>query len=148
MTPLENLFNIINEEKQGEEEVKTVVRVTSSSSSSSVSSQAGRKKVVKKSLRGSRGPAQLLHLSPQERLVKKVQETLRNENSEDDPVKDLNRPTSPRKKVIFRKRKEEEVRQQQVPRLGRSSRPGSSQIKSVKVRVRRIEEVPPFPIVY
>ena len=151
MTPLENLFNIINSEKSEEESVKTVVRVTSSSSSSSSSvtssSSGGRRKKVKKSVRGSR-EGQHLNLSPQERLVKKVRETLRNDNSQQESFKDLSRPTSPRKKVILRKRKDEV---EQTARIGRSFRPrlpGSSQIKSVKVRVRRIDEVPPFPIVY
>ena len=82
--------------------------------------------------------------------MKKVQETLRNENNNaDTEVKDIVRPSNSRKKVIFRKRKGEEVaRLGQLPRKGRQFQPGSSQIKSVKVRVRRIEEIPPYPIVY
>ena len=81
--------------------------------------------------------------------MKKVQETLRNENNADTEVKDIVRPSNSRKKVIFRKRKGEEVaRLGQLPRIGRQFQPGSSQIKSVKVRVRRIEEIPPYPIVY
>ena len=82
--------------------------------------------------------------------MKKVQETLRNENNKADPeAKNIVRPSNSRKKVIFRKRKgEEDARSGQLPRIGRQFEPGSSQIKSVKVRVRRIEEIPPFPIVY
>ena len=91
----------------------------------------------------------LQRLTPQQRLVKKVQETLRNENrNPEEEARDIIRQTNPRKKVIFRKRKDGEVRQAELPREGRKFQPGSSQIKSVKVRVRRIEEIPPFPIVY
>ena len=101
---------------------------------------------MKKSTKGHSRPGDLHHLTPQERLVKKVQETLRNENGE---AKDIVRPSNSRKKVIFRKRTgEEALRSGQLPRIGRQFQPGSSQIKSVKVRVRRIEEIPPFPIVY
>merc|ERR1711874_133107 len=111
------------------------------------SSTGRRKAKVKKSL-GSRGrPSRLLNLSPQERLVKKVQETLRNDNNGEESLKDLTRPLTPRKKVIFRKKKEGEDSKAGIPRISRSFRPGSSKIKSVKVRVRRIDEVSPFPIV-
>ena len=102
---------------------------------------------MKKSLRGSDS---LHHLSPQERLVKKVQDTLINDNSNSDTrdVKDITRPTASRKKAILRKRVNEEEEDGKLPRIGRTFKPGSSQIKSVKVRVRRIDEIPPFPIVY
>merc|ERR1712029_539517 len=143
MSPLENLFNIIQTNKAAP---KSAVRVTSSSSRCSSSSTGGRRKKVKKSINRKTDSSQLHELSPQERLVKKVQETLRNENKEKEEAKDIVRQSSQRKKVIFRKRKDEEVTK--LPRTGRHFRPGSSQIKSVKVRVRRIDEIPPFPIVY
>ena len=176
MSPLENLFNII---KTSKEDSEPVVRVTSSSSTSSRSSSSrsstsvssssssssisssipsasngGKRKKVKKSVAGhTRTKAtespDLQRLTPQQRLVKKVQETLRNENrNQEEEARDIIRQTNPRKKVIFRKRKDGEVRQAELPREGRKFQPGSSQIKSVKVRVRRIEEIPPFPIVY
>ena len=169
MSPLENLFNIIQSNQETPEKPEPSVRVTSSSSSSSSrsvssssssssvrsssSSTGGRRKKVKKSTKShlrSTGDRSLQQLSPQERLVKKVQETLRNESdTADTEARDIVRPRNSRKKVIFRKRKDEEVDQSgQLPRIGRQFKPGSSQIKSVKVRVRRIEEIPPFPIVY
>lgn len=175
MSPLENLFNIIQSNQETQEKPKPSVKVTSSSSSSSSrsvsssrtvsssssssssrsssSSTGGRRKKVKKSAKSHSRPTEdlsLQQLTPQERLVKKVQETLRNENNNaDTEVKDIVRPSNSRKKVIFRKRKGEEVaRLGQLQRKGRQFQPGSSQIKSVKVRVRRIEEIPPYPIVY
>jgi len=175
MSPLENLFNIIQSNQETPEKPKPSVKVTSSSSSSSSrsvsssrtvsssssssssrsssSSTGGRRKKVKKSAKSHSRPTEdlsLQQLTPQERLVKKVQETLRNENNNaDTEVKDIVRPSNSRKKVIFRKRKGEEVaRLGQLQRKGRQFQPGSSQIKSVKVRVRRIEEIPPYPIVY
>ena len=171
MSPLENLFNIIQSNQETPEKPEPSVRVTSSSSSSSsrsVSSSSsssssrssssstgtgGRRKKVKKSTKShsrSTEDRSLQQLTPQERLVKKVQETLRNENNKaDTEAKDIVRPSNSRKKVIFRKRKgEEAARSGQLPRIGRQFQPGSSQIKSVKVRVRRIEEISPYPIVY
>jgi len=156
MSPLENLFNIIKADRRPPEPVVTVVSSSSSSSSSvstsvstsrSSSSSTGsrRKTKVKKSVRA----PQLHSLSPQERLVKKVQETLRNDNSEKYDVRDITRPTIPRKKVILRKRVNDENESlRKLPRIGRTFDPGSSKIKSVKVRVRRIEDLPTFPIVY
>merc|ERR1711902_442779 len=99
MSPLENLFNIIQTSKGAP---KSDVRVTSSSSrsssssvsssrsSSSSSSTGGRRKKVKKSINRT-DSSQLHELSPQERLVKKVQETLRNENKgkEEEEAKDI-----------------------------------------------------------
>jgi len=174
MSPLENLFNII---KTSKEDSEPVVRVTSSSSTSSRSSSSRsstsvssssstssisssrpsvsngpKRKKVKKSVAGHTRATEspdLQRLTPQQRLVKKVQETLRNENrNPEEEARDIIRQNNPRKKVIFRKRKDGEVRQAELPREGRKFQPGSSQIKSVKVRVRRIEEIPPFPIVY
>merc|ERR1712126_479713 len=90
--------------------------VSSSRSSSSSSSTGGRMKKVKKSI-NRKDSSQLHELSPQERLVKKVQETLRNDNKRnEEETKDIVRPSSPRKKVIFRKRKDEEVTK--LPRTG------------------------------
>merc|ERR1712128_98869 len=84
----------------------------------------------------------LQNLTPQERLVKKVQETLR---SGDNKEADRARPKSRRKKVIFRKKKTDD---DQLPRSGRTLGSEGTQIKTVKVRVRRIVEPQPFPIVY
>ena len=103
---------------------------------------------MKKSVRPAETSPQLHSLSPQERLVKKVQETLINDNSksEKEELRDIRRPDSSRKKVILRKRVIDE--DNKLPRIGRTYNPDKSQIKSVKVRVRRIEELPAFPIVY
>ena len=136
MSPQENLFKIV-----------TTKKVTSSSSVSSSSSSSesgvrvkphGRKQSKRK---GQRRPQpsptedlELHSLSPQERLVKKVQETLVGQE----------RPRGVRKKVILRKEKTHRGVPRQGRRLG-----GPSQIKTRKIRVRRPEEErPSFPIVY
>jgi len=139
---LENLFSIIT---------------TSSSSSSSTSSSSsssgggvrvrphGRKQSKKKKGRPSNSPSptedpELQSLSPQERLVKKVKETL-----VVPPLAPQDRPRGVRKKVILRKEKPEG----QLPREGRRLGGGGSKIKTKKIRIRRPEEeAPAFPIVY
>jgi len=148
---LENLFSIISSNDNAASQ--TVVKVTSSSSSSSSSSESSGPNVrirphgKKQGKRKSSNPTptedpSLQNLTPQERLVKKVQETLRSgENKEADRA----RPKSRRKKVIFRKKKTDD---DQLPRSGRTLGSEGTQIKTVKVRVRRIVEPQPFPIVY
>ena len=179
MSPLENLFNIIQKNKEKtSDDTKSIVRVSSSSSSSvsrsssesrtsSTSSSSsrssssspssrpsrfgshGKKKKIKKTTSTSGGSAsepELQQLSPQERLVKKVKETLRTESSQRG---DSQEPSN-RKKVIIRKEidNEEDSNRLSKSRISRQFRPGRSQIKSVKVRVRRIDEIPPHPVVY
>lgn len=153
---LENLFSIISANNNNNDASQTVVKVTSSSSSSSSSSSRGssepnvrirphgKKQGKRKTSGGTPSPTKdpsLQNLTPQERLVKKVKETLRNGEREEG---DHTRPKSTRrKKVIFRKKKTDD---KDLPRAGRSS--DGTQIKTVKVRVRRIVEPQPFPIVY
>ena len=134
VSPLENLFKIV-----------TTKKVTSSSSVSSSSSESGlrvrphgRKQSKRKGqARPPPSPTEepeLHSLSPQEWLVKKVQETLVGQE----------RPRGVRKKVILRKEKTDRGVPRQGRRLG-----GPSQIKTRKIRVRRPkEEGPSFPIVY
>jgi len=153
---LENLFSIIS----SNDDSKTVVKVTSSSSSSSSSGpnvrirphgkKHGKRKKSNRPSNATPTPTEdpsLQNLTPQERLVKKVKETLRSGESVTDDA-DLVRPKSNRKKVIFRKKK---TGNDQLPRSGRKLGPDSGSpipIKTVKVRVRRIVEPLPFPIVY
>merc|ERR1711892_1149556 len=162
MSALENLFSIISSNQNNDKDsTKTVIKVTSSSSSSSSSRESsvpnvrirphGKKQGKrKKSTRPSNAtptPTEdpsLQNLTPQERLVKKVQETLRSGDNENEDA-DLVRPKSNRKKVIFRKKKTDN---DQLPRSGRKLGSEGTQIKTVKVRVRRIVEPLPFPIVY
>lgn len=154
---LENLFSIISSGKGNENDAsKTVIKVTSTSSSSSSSSESSQPNIRirphgKKQGKRKKGPSNatptedpsLQNLTPQERLVKKVQETLR---SGEDKEADHARPkSSRRKKVIFRKKKTDD---DQLPRSGRNLDSDGTQIKTVKVRVRRIVEPQPFPIVY
>lgn len=156
---LENLFSIISSGKGNDNDAsKTVIKVTSTSSSSSSSSESSqpnirirphgkkqgkRKKSVGPSNATPTEDPSLQNLTPQERLVKKVQETLiSGENKEADHVRPK---SSRRKKVIFRKKKTDD---DQLPRSGRKLDSEGTQIKTVKVRVRRIVEAQPFPIVY
>merc|ERR1712128_386965 len=145
MSPLESLFQIIT---------------TSSSSSSSSSPPSSSQKGVRvtshgrkqgKRKKGSKRPSapsptedpELRGLSPQERLVKKVQETL-GTGQEGPSLQARDRPRGVRKKVILRKEKPD----RDLPREGRRLGEGSK-IKTRKIRVRRPEEEPPlFPIVY
>ena len=150
MSPLESLFQIITSSSSSSSSSST----SSSSSSSSPSSLSqkgvrvtshGRKQGKKK--KGSKRPPsapsptedpELRGLSPQERLVKKVQETLVVQDGPSLQARD--RPRGVRKKVILRKEK---------PREGRRLGAEGSKIKTRKIRVRRPEEEPPlFPIVY
>ena len=151
---LQNLFSIIasGKNKTEEELSKTVVRVTSSSSRSGVTSSSstssssrpavlvrplGRRTSKMKAVGARVSPTanpDLRSLTPQQRLVKKVQDTLRKDGDDD-----ILRPRSPRKKVIFRKKTPRHASQLG----GGRKRP---QMKSVKVRVRRIPEI--FPKVY
>jgi len=153
---LENLFSIIN--SGNNDASQTVVKVTSSSSTSSSSSSSRKssepnvrirphgKKQGKRKISGTPSPTEdpsLQNLTPQERLVKKVQETLRSGESEETGH---TRPKSTRrKKVIFRKKKTDA---KDFPRSGTALGSDGTQIKTVKVRVRRIVEPEPFPIVY
>jgi len=174
MSPLENLFNIIASKtgKENDSE-KTLVKVTSSSSSSSSSRGPnvrphgrikGKKTKKGQRLVSSSRPVSNKHpiledLSPQERLVKKVKDTLvknkdniaggvSKENGRRPTKSDMNlsRPQSNRKKVIFRKKKLDRFGNGHNPREGRTLE--GSNMKRVKVRVRRINETPTFPIVY
>merc|ERR1712243_180759 len=132
MSALENLFQII----------------TSSTSSTSSSSSGGGVRVTSHGRsnggkRGSSSPSptedpELQALSPQERLVKKVQETLVSKGSSSG-----DRSRGVRKKVILRKEKSDG----KIPRHGRRLGDGSK-IKTKKIRVRRPEEEEPFPIRY
>merc|ERR550534_2828674 len=146
MSPLESLFQIITSSSSSS---SSSTSSSSSSSSPSLSQKGvrvtshGRKQGKKK--KGSKRPAapsptedpELRGLSPQERLVKKVQETLVVQDGPSLQARD--RPRGVRKKVILRKEKPREGR-----RLGEGSK-----IKTRKIRVRRPEEEPPlFPIVY
>jgi len=153
---LENLFSIISS-NQNNDNSKTVVKVTSSSSSSSSSGpnvrirphgkKHGKRKKSNRPSNATPTPTEdpsLQNLTPQQRLVKKVKETLRSGDSATDDA-DLVRPKSNRKKVIFRKKK---TGNDQLPRSGRKLGSEGTQIKTVKVRVRRIVEPLPFPIVY
>lgn len=156
---LENLFNIISANKGSDNDsTKTVIKVTSSSSSSSSSSESsgpnvrirphGKKTGKRNGSRegGNATPTEdptLQNLTPQERLVKKVKETLRN-GDQKEPDQSRSR-SNRRKKVIFRKKKTDD---DQLPRSGRKLGSDGTQIKTVKVRVRRIVEPQPFPIVY
>ena len=145
MSPLESLFQIITSSSSSSSSTSS----SSSSSSPSLSQKGvrvtshGRKQGKKK--KGSKRPPapsptedpELRGLSPQERLVKKVQETLVVQDGPSLQARD--RPRGVRKKVILRKEKPREGR-----RLGEGSK-----IKTRKIRVRRPEEEPPlFPIVY
>jgi len=163
MSALENLFSIISASKENNKDSsQTVVKVTSTSSSSSSSSsressvpnvrirphgkKQGKRKKSARPHNATPTPTEdpsLQSLTPQERLVKKVQETLR---SGDDSEADIVRPKSNRKKVIFRKKKTNIS--EQLARSGRQLGSDGTQIKTVKVRVRRIVEPLPFPIVY
>jgi len=157
VNPLANLFNIATN-KQESDDSKTVVKVTSSSSTSSSSSSRRigpgqgrggkgerRKKKKKAKARPTSNP-NLRDLSPQQRLVQKVMETL-NQNKEGGAAagsqQSLNDGEGPvrKKKIILRKKKNP------LSRSGRVLEDGSK-MKHIKVRVRRPHTPPPFPIVY
>jgi len=156
---LEKLFSIISSETDNNNDAsKTVIKVTSSSSSSVSSSESvgpsvrirphGKQQGKRKKVEGNATPTEdpsLQDLTPQERLVKKVQETLRSgENKEEDSTNP--RPSRrKKKKIVFRRPK---TGNEQLDRAGRKLDSEGTPIKTVKVRVRRIVEPQPFPTVY
>jgi len=155
MSPLETLFQIITTSSSSSSSTSSSSSFSSSSSSPSSSQKGvrvtshGRKQGKRK--KGSKRPSapsptedpELRGLSPQERLVKKVQETL-GTGQEGPSLQARDRPRGVRKKVILRKEKPDRG----LPREGRRLGEGSK-IKTRKIRVRRPEEEPPlFPIVY
>jgi len=114
MSPLENLFNIATQEKQKQP---------------SAGSGPPRRKKKKKKLRVTPG---ILDLSPEERIMNKVKETLNQPaaaGSENPPAPAEDEGS--RRKVIVRKKKHG------APRTGKSLLEEMSKLKHVKVRVRR-----------
>merc|ERR1712025_1320086 len=169
MNPLENLFNIINSGSANDkkENQQTVVKVTSSSSSSSSNHPEGKKHIRKQGRkkkkgirpRPGKGPLPTANpkfedLSPQERLLQKVKETLNKKgksagNGNVIPFApkeaDIQQPKHSRK-IKIRINKPGRIRNGERPREGRNIE--ESKLKTFKVRVRRVEEAAPFPVVY
>merc|ERR1712025_852575 len=153
MNPLENLFNIINSgsAKDKKENQQTVVKVTSSSSSSSSNHPEGKKHIRKQGRkkkkgirpRPGKGPLPTANpkfedLSPQERLLQKVKETLNKKGKS--AVNGNVIPFAPKEADIQQPKHSRKIRIRngERPREGRNIE--ESKLKTFKVRVRRVEE--------
>ena len=145
MSPLESLFRIASDKNK-----ESLVEVSTLSSTNRKPEPTGIRK-KKKKLPTNRN---LLHLSPQERMVQKVQETLnQNTPSLNTPVDDTSARSSPNSPVDTEPTDVTERTLKKILRRKKKEREGKLFSEEVsltrkKVRIRRPVNIPDFPTVY